>query len=122
MFNFIFFISFCDAPEKWSLNLQDPATELMEWMINFHDLLLLIIVTIVFLVFTLLLFFILSNNSYLESFNNNNELLNSNRLFSHSQSLEIGWTVTPAILLLIIAFPSFALLTASRNLGVKPWP
>ena len=33
-------------PEPWQMNLQEPATPLMEQIVNFHDLLLIIITLI----------------------------------------------------------------------------
>ncbi len=101
-----FFFSYCDAAESYQIAIQDPATEVLEWMINFHDLIMvdviLIIAVIFFLIYTLLF--------------DSNHHKNSNKHFSHSTTLEIFWTVIPAIILLTIAYPSFNLLYALDDL------
>nr|YP_010117781.1 cytochrome c oxidase subunit II [Diplonevra peregrina]QPN53554.1 cytochrome c oxidase subunit 2 [Diplonevra peregrina] len=79
-----------------NLNLQDSASPLMEQLIFFHDHALLILVMITILVtymMTSLLF-----NKY------------TNRYLLHGQTIEIIWTILPAITLLFIAFPSLRLL------------
>ena len=35
-----YLLTFCDAPEAWQMNLQDPATPIVEGMIFFHNYLL----------------------------------------------------------------------------------
>jgi cytochrome c oxidase subunit 2 len=40
--------------------------------------------------------------------------------FTHSTALEIGWTLTPALVLLFIAYPSFTLLY-SMDEKLNPW-
>nr|UOU85255.1 cytochrome c oxidase subunit II [Tachydromia umbrarum] len=81
----------------WSnLNLQNSASPLMEQLIFFHDHTLLILVMITTLVGYLMtmLFF----NKF------------TNRYLLHGQTIEIIWTILPAIILLFIAFPSLRLL------------
>nr|UOU84969.1 cytochrome c oxidase subunit II [Empis opaca] len=81
----------------WSnLSLQDSASPLMEQLIFFHDHALLILVMITILVGYLMsmLFF----NTY------------TNRFLLHGQTIEIIWTILPAIVLLFIALPSLRLL------------
>lgn len=79
-----------------NLGLQDSSSPLIEQLIFFHDhaLLILIIITILvgYLIFTL--FF----NKYV------------NRFLLHGQTIEIIWTILPAIILLFIALPSLRLL------------
>lgn len=79
-----------------NLGLQDSSSPLIEQLIFFHDhtiLILLIITTLVgYLIFTL--FF----NNYI------------NRYLLHGQTIEIIWTILPAIILLFIALPSLRLL------------
>nr|QHN56419.1 cytochrome c oxidase subunit 2 [Dohrniphora cornuta] len=79
-----------------NLNLQDSASPLMEQLIFFHDHALLILVMITTLVTYMMvsLFF----NQF------------TNRFLLHGQTIEIIWTVLPAIILLFIAFPSLRLL------------
>jgi cytochrome c oxidase subunit 2 len=81
--------------------IADPATPIMESMINFHNYLMLFLITIGFFV-TWMLF---------QVFRLFNENLNRAPLkFTHSSLLEIIWTIFPAFVLLLIAIPSFALL------------
>nr|QNE85852.1 cytochrome c oxidase subunit II [Platypalpus cursitans] len=81
----------------WSnLNLQNSASPLMEQLIFFHDhtLLILIMITILVGYLMIMLFF----NNY------------TNRYLLHGQTIEIIWTILPAIVLLFIALPSLRLL------------
>lgn len=79
-----------------NLGLQDRASPLIEQLIFFHDHALLILVIITVLVGYLI--FILFFNNYI------------NRNLLHGQTIEIIWTILPAIVLLFIAFPSLRLL------------
>lgn len=81
----------------WSnLGLQDSASPLIEQLTFFHDhtILILIIITVIvgYIIVTLLF----------------NKL--TNRLLLHGQTIEIIWTILPAIVLLFIALPSLRLL------------
>ena len=78
------------------LGLQDSASPLIEQLTFFHDHTLIILVIITTLVGYLI--FILFFNSY------------TNRNLLHGQTIEIIWTILPAIVLLFIAFPSLRLL------------
>ena len=95
----------CDASSEWQLGIQDPSTPIAEGIIFFHNYLLFF-----FIIICILVFWILYKIIYLftSSFNkvNSSEFL----LFTHSSTLEIIWTIFPAIILLLIAIPSFALL------------
>nr|YP_010328108.1 cytochrome c oxidase subunit II [Bactrocera frauenfeldi]QKY75505.1 cytochrome c oxidase subunit II [Bactrocera albistrigata]UJH19360.1 cytochrome c oxidase subunit 2 [Bactrocera frauenfeldi]WCB98998.1 cytochrome c oxidase subunit 2 [Bactrocera frauenfeldi] len=79
-----------------ALGLQDSASPLMEQLTFFHDHALMILVMITTLVgyLMLMLFF----NSY------------TNRNLLHGQTIEMIWTILPAIVLLFIALPSLRLL------------
>lgn len=79
-----------------NLGLQDRASPLMEQLTFFHDHTLLILVIITILVGYLI--FILFFNKY------------TNRFLLHGQTIEIIWTILPAIVLLFIALPSLRLL------------
>nr|YP_009057630.1 cytochrome c oxidase subunit II [Nymphes myrmeleonoides]AHY39213.1 cytochrome c oxidase subunit II [Nymphes myrmeleonoides] len=81
----------------WSnLSLQNSASPLMEQLIFFHDhtLLILIMITILVGYLMLTLFF--------------NKLIN--RFLLEGQTIEIIWTILPAITLIFIALPSLRLL------------
>nr|QNE85637.1 cytochrome c oxidase subunit II [Platypalpus longicornis] len=79
-----------------NLNFQNSASPLMEQLIFFHDhtLLILIMITILVGYLMAMLFF----NNY------------TNRYLLHGQTIEIIWTILPAIVLLFIALPSLRLL------------
>ena len=96
-----YFFSFCDVSEDWQFGIQDPATPNAEGMIYMHNYLNLFSIFIAFTVFYLLY-------KIITDFNSISNLVAFK--FSHSSLLEIIWTVIPAIILLLIAVPSFALL------------
>nr|YP_009441762.1 cytochrome c oxidase subunit II [Dryops ernesti]AOY39307.1 cytochrome c oxidase subunit 2 [Dryops ernesti] len=79
-----------------TLTTQDSASPLMEQLIYFHDHTLMILVAITVLVGYMMasLFF----NNY------------SNRFLLEGQTVEIIWTILPAITLIFIALPSLHLL------------
>nr|UYG48391.1 cytochrome c oxidase subunit 2 [Tabanus chrysurus] len=79
-----------------NLGLQDSTSPLMEQLTFFHDHTLLILIMITILVGYLM--FMLFFNSY------------TNRFLLHGQTIEVIWTILPAIVLLFIAFPSLRLL------------
>nr|AMW67880.1 cytochrome c oxidase subunit II [Nipponeurorthus fuscinervis] len=81
----------------WSnLSLQDSASPLMEQLIFFHDHTLLILTMI-----TVLVGYMMSS-LFLNKF--------SNRFLLEGQTIEIIWTILPAITLIFIALPSLRLL------------
>nr|QLY90281.1 cytochrome c oxidase subunit II [Pherbellia dubia] len=79
-----------------NFGLQDSASPLMEQLIFFHDHAMLILVMITILV-SYLMFMLIFNNY-------------TNRYLLHGQTIEIIWTILPAIVLLFIALPSLRLL------------
>lgn len=81
----------------WSnLNLQDRNSPIIEQLNFFHDHTLLILILVTSLVGYLI--FILFFNKL------------NNRFLLHGQTIEIIWTILPAIVLLFIAFPSLRIL------------
>nr|YP_010713922.1 cytochrome c oxidase subunit II [Plesionika lophotes]WDD39142.1 cytochrome c oxidase subunit 2 [Plesionika lophotes] len=81
----------------WSaLGLQDSASPLMEQLIFFHDHAMLVLVMI-----TTLIAYIMSSLFF-------NKL--TNRFLLEGQTIEIIWTIVPAIILIFIALPSLRLL------------
>nr|AWB99176.1 cytochrome c oxidase subunit 2 [Anopheles eiseni geometricus]AWB99540.1 cytochrome c oxidase subunit 2 [Anopheles eiseni geometricus] len=79
-----------------NLGLQDSSSPLMEQLNFFHDHTLLILTMITILV------------SYIMGMLMFNQF--TNRYLLHGQTIEIIWTVLPAIILMFIAFPSLRLL------------
>nr|ALO76245.1 cytochrome c oxidase subunit 2 [Craspedophorus nobilis] len=81
----------------WSnLNLQDSASPLMEQLMFFHDHTLMILTMITMLVGYLMM--TLYFNKYI------------NRYLLEGQTIEVIWTILPAITLIFIALPSLRLL------------
>nr|YP_011036773.1 cytochrome c oxidase subunit II [Eupelix cuspidata]WRK21442.1 cytochrome c oxidase subunit II [Eupelix cuspidata] len=81
----------------WKMySFQDPVTPIMEQLVMFHDhtimILIMITVTVMFLMYSL----------YLNKINN--------RFLLEGQSIELIWTMMPAILLVMIAMPSLKIL------------
>jgi cytochrome c oxidase subunit 2 len=92
-----------DVSIPWQMGFQDPATPVMEGIINFHhDLFFFLILIVIFVSWILIrciLFFNENTNKKAET-------------FVHGTFLEIIWTITPALILIVIAIPSFSLLYA----------
>jgi len=107
-----------DVAEPWQLGFQDPATPTMEGIIEFHNNLMFFI-TLIAIFTTWVLVRCISFYSWDQS-EFNDELQKNDgaskpvdrevAMFTHSTPLEIIWTIVPAIILLFIAIPSFALL------------
>lgn len=88
-------------PTPWQLNLQTPATPVMEQMVSFHNLLLWIITGISLFVLALLLICIFR-------FNERANPVPSKT--THNTLLEVIWTAVPVLILVTIAVPSYRLL------------
>lgn len=92
---------FADSAQPWQLGFQDPATPVMEGILNFHnDLMFFIVGLAIFVTFLLV--------RCLYFFNETKNKVSDNVI--HGTAIEIIWTITPAIILMIIAIPSFSLL------------
>ena len=94
-------ICLCDAAEHWQMGIQDPATPVMEGMIHFHNYLNFYIIAIGIAVFWLI-DYVVAHFDHTEN--------PVPQKFTHASVLEIVWTLLPAIILVFIAIPSFALL------------
>jgi len=97
----LFKIFHADAPTYWQMGFQDPASISMEGILIFNKHLTFLLIVIVlfvgwFLVLTVY-YFVEFHNKY-------------NSKFVHSKELEIVWTSVPALILLLLATPSFTLL------------
>jgi cytochrome c oxidase subunit 2 len=104
---FITKIANTEAAEPWQLSFQDPATPLMEGIIVLHHEIMILLVIIGIFVGVLLFRAVSLFNAVRQSV--------ANRTI-HGVFLEIFWTVTPAVLLAIIANPSFTLLYSADEL------
>jgi cytochrome c oxidase subunit 2 len=100
-------ISHCDAPEAWQMGVQDPATPAMEGMLFFHNYLVFFLILIGSFVFWMLYQVLVNYNEFVNPQSNK---------FTHSSLLEIVWTIVPALVLVLIAVPSFSLLYSTEEL------
>lgn len=91
-----------DAPSPWGIYFQDSATPQMEGLIELHDNIMYYLVVILFAV-GWILFSIVWN--YI-----NTKSPISHKYLNHGTLIELIWTITPAVILILIAFPSFKLL------------
>jgi cytochrome c oxidase subunit 2 len=93
---------FMDAAESWQLGFQSPATPVMEGIIHFHNHIMFFMVGVGVFVMWLLVrcLSLYGENSNISKIDN----------FTHATTVEIVWTIVPAIILMVIAIPSFALL------------
>lgn len=97
-----------NIPIKWQFNFQDPASSAMEKIIDLHNDIMVFLVFIMFFISWMLIRTIVLFNS---------DNINTIRFsFQHHTFLEQIWTIIPAVILLMIATPSFALLYAMDEL------
>lgn len=90
-----------DAPEAWQLGFQDPATPVMQGIIDLHN-------DIVFFMIVILIFVLWMLARTLYHYHHTKNPLPEKII--HGTTIEIAWTVAPSIILVLIAIPSFALL------------
>ena len=103
----MFRLFWSDSPLNWQIYLHDPASISMEGILTFNKHLLFLVIVIVLFVGWILFFTVY----YFVEFNNK---FSSN--FVHNKELEIIWTSVPALILLMLATPSFTLLYAMDEL------
>lgn len=94
--------SYCDAPKAWGLYFQDSASPQMEAIVELHDNIMFYLVIILFGVGWILV-------SIIRNYVSNKSPISSKYL-NHGTLIELIWTITPALILILIAFPSFKLL------------
>jgi cytochrome c oxidase subunit 2 len=97
-----FFMATCDAPEPWLLGFQDGASPTFEGITELHDTIFFYLIVIGVAVGWVLA-------SIVSTFSENRSPI-SHRYANHGTLIEVVWTVTPALVLVAIAFPSFKLL------------
>lgn len=95
-----------DAPVRWGLGFQDPATPVMEGIISLHHEIMYVIISVMVMV-TYILMRIIYNYDYRK----NREVRKAKR----GALIEAIWTLTPTVILIIIAVPSYALLYAMEE-------
>ncbi len=103
--------AFAALPEDGALNFQPAATRIAERVHDFHNVLLWIITLITALVSVLLIWVMIR---YSQRANK------TPRKFSHNTTVEVVWTVVPALILVGIAslsFPNLYYQNVTPNLG-----
>jgi len=93
---------YCDAPRPWGLYFQDSAAPQMEALVELHDNIMYYLITILFGVSWILA-------SIVKNYASNRSPI-SHKYLNHGTLIELIWTITPALILILIAFPSFKLL------------
>ena len=91
-----------DAIEPWQLGFQDGASPAFEGIVELHDQIQFYLVIILLGVGWVLSSVILNFNA------NTNKIVY--KYHNHGTLIELIWTITPALVLVAIAFPSFKLL------------
>lgn len=109
--------TFCDAAEPWGMYFQDSASPIMEGIVDLHDHIsyfLILILTAVTWMMAVLLFSSYVPKGFTKSTPYNSvseyEIGTSLKDLNHGSVIEVVWTISPAIILVLIAFPSFRLL------------
>jgi cytochrome c oxidase subunit 2 len=92
-----------DIAEKWQMDFQDPATPIMEGIVNLHhDLCFFLIIIATFVTWLIMRSIWLFHRSR----------GHAPSKIVHGTVLEIVWTIVPSFILLSVAIPTFALLYA----------
>lgn len=101
----------CDAAEPWQIGFQDPATPIMQGIIDLHhDIFFFLILIFVFVSWIL--------GRALYHFHHRKHPIPQRIV--HGTTLEILWTLFPSIILMFIAIPSFALLYSMDEVITDP--
>ena len=92
---------YMENPVNWQFGFQTPATPVAEGIINFHHDLFFFLTAICVFVFYMLARCLMLFNS---------EVNKKPLVVTHAPMLEIVWTIIPALILILVAIPSFSLL------------
>jgi len=98
----IFNTIYNDAPQPWQLGFQDSAAPGFTGIVELHNTIsfyLIVISVGVFWVLGSIIFFYNSKKSPI-----------IHKYLNHGTLIELIWTISPALILIVIAFPSFRLL------------
>nr|QUQ05883.1 cytochrome c oxidase subunit 2 [Neoconidiobolus thromboides] len=91
-----------DAPEPWQIGFQDSASPIAEGILRIHNEILYYLIVILVLICWVLTSIIVKYNE------NSNKI--KYKYLNHGTLIELIWTITPALILIAIAIPSFKLL------------
>ena len=88
-------------PEPWQIDYQEPATPVMQQVLDFNNLLTFLIIAIVIFVLVLLAYVMIRFRASANPVPSKT---------THNALVEVVWTVVPIMILIVIAIPSFKLL------------
>lgn len=91
-----------DAPTPWGLYFQDGASPSFEGIVELHDQIMFYLVVILFGVAWIM-------GSAMKTFSSKHTKI-VHKYSNHGTLIELIWTISPALVLVAIAFPSFKLL------------
>jgi len=98
----IFSVLSCDVAQPWQIMFQDDSTPTQEGIVELHDTIFFYLIVVATLVLWMLgatlIHFTSSKVGIVHKYSN------------HGTLIELIWTITPALVLVAIAFPSFKLL------------
>jgi len=94
----LFYTILTDSAYNWQLGFQDSASPTFEGIVELHNAVFFYLVVTLFLVVWMIIAVILSPNMI------------SHKYANHGTTIELIWTMLPAIILVAVAFPSFKLL------------
>ena len=99
----------CDLPEPWQLVFQDPASPMMEGIVNLHNDVMTILLFVLSLVTIIMgaAIYLLATTRYIPAATYTG--------LTHNTNLEFVRTLIPCVILLLIALPSFSLIYALDN-------
>ena len=100
----------CDRPESWQLAFQDPASPILEGIINLHHDVMTILLFILGAVSI-----VMGAAIYFFNVKRYNPKVYYTGLTHHANE-EFSWTLVPCLILLVIAVPSFALIYSLDDL------
>ena len=98
----IFNTIFNDAPQPWQIGFQDSAAPGFTGIVELHNTIFFYLVVISVGVFWVL-------GSFIYYYNSRKSPI-VHKYLNHGTLIELIWTITPALILIAIAFPSFRLL------------
>ncbi len=93
---------FNDAPQPWQLGFQDSAAPGFSGIVELHNTIFFYLVLI-----SVGVFWVLGSTIY---YYNSKKSPIIHKYLNHGTLIELIWTITPAFILIAIAFPSFRLL------------
>jgi len=99
---FIFNSIHNDAAEPWQLGFQDSASPVFSGLVELHNKIGFFLIVI-----SLSVFWVLFALNY---YYNSSKNPIAYKYLTHGTILELVWTITPSLILMAIAFPSFKLL------------